>query len=122
MLTIRPSQVAVLEEQKLKNTAHDLAIILRKKHPRVFQFYTDQQLVTWTINQLRYLKALDINTDDSINRIINLLAIFGAQFERCTDAQWALDIIEKENFDADQKAALLCNEAQKQLNNGNLIM
>ena len=113
MLKIRQAQLDVLHQRRYNTLIEGLSHKLREKHSRVFQYYTHPQLNTWVRNQIETLKKHGIQTKYAVEGILELLALFGENFERCQDARWAQKIIEHKRYDADTKYNFLLCKAEQ---------
>jgi len=114
MLKISPQQMTLIKDSTRESVAQALALALRPKYDGVFQFYSQAQLNTWVIEQLLYLESHNIVGEDTTKGIIELLAVFGARFERCEDPSWALDIIENAQEDENRRYVKLLRATTQQ--------
>ena len=115
MLKINPQQMTLIKDATRQSVAQAIALALRPKYDGIFQFYTQAQLNTWVVDQLRYLESHNIVGEDTTRGILDLLAVFGARFERCEDPSWALEIIENSQEDENRRYLKLLRNTAEQL-------
>ena len=107
MLQISHAQMAALEAQQKRKNAQALAQQYRERYAPIFCHYSNAQLAHWVLRQYDYLQSLGIHTQPAVNQLMALFAVFGEQFERCEQNDWALDILTSPNHDNDGKVFLL---------------
>lgn len=104
MLTIRQQQIDLMMQPRLDDITLTLANEIKQRYPVFFQYYTPNQRQNWVAQQIDYLKQLNIIEKANVEKTIDLLALHGANFERCPDPTWATEILE----DAKRNESIRC--------------
>ena len=113
MLTIRAEQMVVLEQSLQQPLSLKMGLVLKERHPIAFQYYTDSQMQTWVTRQIDYLESFNITGQKAAEDIIDLLALCGEKFERCSSRKWALKILEKHQDNEEIRALKLQRTCEK---------
>jgi len=114
MLQIRNSQLIVLREECERRYVRDAALFLRTNYPDQTESLSSDELEQFVRDGIRRATGYEIHGAVEIRQFLELMVIYGREFDACDETAWARKILTRAFLDGSEKIVELISQHQRQ--------